>query len=66
MRVITYKYDIGDTVKIKEKLHTSASCRLKELAGTVAKIEDKRDYNGPCYKLEGIEGFFVERSLLQV
>jgi hypothetical protein len=60
MRQITYKYNVGDTIRFKEKFHPSASCGLKELVGCTARVIECKDYNGPCYKLAGIEGFFQE------
>ena len=60
MRQITYKYNIGDTVKFKDKFHPSASCRLKELAGQTATITERKDYGGPAYKLKGHDGFFKQ------
>jgi ribosomal protein L21E len=61
MRQITYKYKVGDTVKFKDKFNKSATSCLKKFAGRTARITEQRDYNGPCYRLEGIEGFFTER-----
>lgn len=61
MRNITYKYNLGDVVRFKFKFHESASCGLAELAGTQGVVEDRRDYNGPCYKLAGMDQFFTEK-----
>lgn len=61
MRQITYKYNVDDTIKFKETFGPSASCGLKELAGCTARVVERRDYNGPCYKLANIDGFFQER-----
>ena len=60
MREITYKYNVGDTVELKPKFH-----RWTEVVGnneliTVAKIVERRDYNGPAYRLNCLEGFFKE------
>ena len=60
MRNITYKYNLGDVVRFKSKFHESASCGLAELAGTQGVVEDRRDYNGPCYKLAGGDSFIKE------
>ncbi len=60
-RTITYKYNVGDTVKFKDKFHRTASCGLKERAGTTAKIVERIDYGGATYRLEGITGVFKER-----
>ena len=60
MRQVKYKYKVNDPVKFKEKFSPSASCGLKELAGCTARVVECKDYNGPCYKLAGIEGFFQE------
>lgn len=59
MRTITYKYNLGDIVKFKDKFH-SPSCGLANLAGTTGVIEERRDYNGPCYKLVGTDSFYKE------
>jgi hypothetical protein len=59
MRNITYKYNLGDVVKFKDKFH-SPTCGLKGLEGTTAVIADRRDYNGPCYELAGGDGFYKE------
>lgn len=60
MRQITYKYKVGDTIKFKRKYGPTASDILHSLARCTAKIVECRDYNGPCYRLEGIDGFFKE------
>ena len=60
MRQITYKYNVNDVVRFKDKFSPSASCGLKELAGQSAKVVECIDYNGPSYRLEGHEGFFKE------
>lgn len=60
MRQITFKYEVGDVVKFKDKFHPSASCGLKALVGCTAKVIERRDYDGPCYRLEGLDGFFTE------
>jgi hypothetical protein len=63
--MINYKYNIGDTVKIKENFHSSASTGLKALAGEVVVITDRRCYEQACYMFEGLEheGWFTERSI---
>jgi hypothetical protein len=61
MRNISYKYNLGDVVRFKSKFHESASCGLAELAGTQGVVEERRDYNGPCYKLAGMNQFFTEK-----
>ena len=59
---ITYKYEVGDTVKFKDKFPSTASCGLAELAGTTAKVVARTDYNGAAYRLEGLENrYFKER-----
>ena len=60
MRQIEYKYKVNDLIKFKDKFSPSASCDLKELAGQSARVVERRDYNGPSYRLEGHEGFFKE------
>jgi hypothetical protein len=57
--MITYKYNVGDVVKFKDKFH-SPTCGLKGLEGTTGVVEERRDYNGPCYKLAGGDGFYKE------
>ncbi len=59
MRNITYKYNVGDVVKFKNKFH-SPTCGLKGLEGTTGVVEERRDYNGPCYKLAGMDSFCKE------
>lgn len=61
MRQITYKYNIGDVIRFKEKFNKTTTSCLKKFASRAAKVTERRDYNGPCYRLEGIEGFFTER-----
>ena len=56
MRNITYKYKIGDIVRFKEHFHPTASCGLKALAGTTAKVIKTVDYGKPTYCLEGFDG----------
>lgn len=60
MRNIIYKYEIGDTVMFKCTFHPTASCSLLKLSGKTAVVTDRRDYNGPVYKLEGYDGYFTE------
>ena len=59
MKNITYKYNLGDVVKFKDKFH-SPTCGLKGLEGTTGVVEERRDYNGPCYKLAGMNSFCKE------
>jgi hypothetical protein len=59
MRNITYKYNLGDVVKFKDKFH-SPTCGLNGLEGTTGVVEERRDYNGPCYKLAGMDSFCKE------
>lgn len=61
MRTVNYKYNIGDTIKFKDKFHPSASCGLKNLEGTTAEVVERVDYNGPCYRIKGHDSFFQER-----
>ena len=61
MRQITYKFNVGDTVRFKDKFHPYASCGLKERAGTTAVVTERFDYSGAAYRLEGITGLFKER-----
>lgn len=61
MKNVTYKYSIDDRIKFKEKFSPTASLALKGLAGHAARVVERRDYDGPCYRLAGIEGFFQER-----
>ena len=57
--MITYKYNLGDVIKFKDKFH-SPTCGLKGLEGTTGVVEERRDYNGPCYKLAGMNSFCKE------
>ena len=63
--VIIYKYNIGDTVQIKERFSSTASIGLKELAGDIVTIIDRRFYGDPCYKFAGLEdsGWFSEGTI---
>lgn len=63
MRIINYRYNVGDTVQLKTSFAPSASCGLKELAGHVVTITERRGYNGPCYKFEGLDSWFQERTI---
>lgn len=60
MRNITYKYNVGDVIKFKNKFHNTCSCGLKGLEGTTGIVEERRDYAGPCYKLVGGNSFYKE------
>lgn len=62
MRNITYKYNIGDTVKFKGKF-PSPSCGLAERAGTTTKITGlaKAYNNKPHYYIEGDTSAYPER-----
>ncbi len=59
-RQINYKYKVGDFVQFKDKFSPTASTDLKNYVGQVAMITECRDYNGPCYRLGGYDGFFSE------
>lgn len=61
MRQITYKFNVGDTVRFKDKFYPYASCGLKEFAGTTAVVTERLDYSGATYRLAGITGLFKER-----
>jgi hypothetical protein len=56
MSNIAYRYSVGDTVKFKVRFHPSASCELKKLAGSTAKITGYAPaYNNrPHYHLNGV------------
>lgn len=56
MSTIHYKYNVGDIIKFKDKFHPTASCGLKALAGTTAKVIQTVDYGKPTYCLEGFDG----------
>lgn len=62
MRNITYKYNIGDLVRFKNKFHPTASCGLREVAGQVARIIDRKDYAGPAYAIEGSPNTFYKEA----
>lgn len=68
MNNVNYKYNIGDTIKFKDKVNSSASCSLKKLAGSVVKVINRRYYGKPCYMFEGLEqeGWFTEGCLTAV
>lgn len=66
MRKITYKYNVGDVVKFKDKFHYYASCGLKKRAGTTAKVVERIDFGGPTYRLEGITGCFKEKCFVGI
>lgn len=65
MSNVNYKYNIGDTVRFKERFEPIASSGLTEMAGLTVKVLDCRFYGGPCYKFEGYEdkGWFTEQTL---
>lgn len=60
-----YKYNIGDTVQFKKQFSSTASCGLKEMAGKVVKVVDRRRYERACYMFEGFEdkGWFSEGTI---
>lgn len=62
MRQVNYKYNVGDVVQLKMTF-AAPSCGLAALAGIKAEIIERRDYNGPCYKLRGYTGFFQEGTI---
>lgn len=64
MRNITYKYNVGDVVKFKDKFHPTASCDLFSLAGTAARITQRADYGKPTYCIEGHDGVFTETCFI--
>jgi hypothetical protein len=66
MRKITYKYNVGDVIKFKDKFYPYASCGLKECAGTTAKVVERIDFGGPTYRLEGHTGVFKERCFVGI
>lgn len=57
MRQITYKYNVGDTVKFKDKFH-SPTCGLAGREGTTAKITGTAlPYNNkPHYYIDDVAG----------
>lgn len=61
MREVTFKYNIGDTLKFKEDFDSSASDILFDLAGTTRKVVDRCVFSHPAYKLEGLnDSWFTE------
>ena len=60
MNSAVYKYNVGDTIKFKDKFSSSASCGLAELVSKTAEIEERTWYAAPCYKLKGLKGWFRE------
>ena len=66
MRKITYKYNTGDVVELKLKHQANLLLPNGEVVlATRVKIEERRDYNGPCYKFEGVQGFYKEACINQ-
>lgn len=65
MKQIKHKYNIGDTVKFKDKYHPTASCDLHERAGTTAKIRGYAPsyYNKLHYYLEGAVDYVGDRVI---
>ena len=51
MRNIEFKYNTGDCVRFKSHYDSDASCNLFDLAGTIAVVIDRADFDGPAYKL---------------
>jgi hypothetical protein len=61
MRNIEFKYNVGDYIRFKGHYDSDASCGLFELAGTIAVVVDRADFNGPTYKLSCDEdGWYKE------
>ena len=66
MRNITYMYNVGDVVELKLKHQANLLLPNGEVVfATRVKIEECRDYNGPCYKFEGVHGFYKEACINQ-
>lgn len=61
MRNIEFKYNVGDYIRFKGHYDSDASCGLFDLAGTIAVVIDRADFNGPTYKLSCDEdGWYQE------
>ena len=64
MRTITYKYNVGDVVELKPKhrisikVNDNTTMLLSEVI-----IEERRDYNGPCYRFVGDNTFYKEACI---
>ena len=65
MRNITYKYKVGDIVVLKpehQPIIVIDWTDTKVKVSTV-KIIDRRDYNCPTYKFEGLDGYYQEACI---
>lgn len=62
MRNITYKYNIGDYVVLKPEhlIYYYIDEDDMTVKITTTKILERRDYNGPAYRFDGVPGFFKE------
>jgi hypothetical protein len=64
MRNITYKYSVGDIVELKPKHYIEQHIGNEEVVYLkTVKIIVKKDYCGPCYKFEGVPGFYKEACI---
>ena len=65
MRNITYKYNVGDCVVLKPRHAICVDiCPDGSLIKIYrVKIAERRDYNGPAYRFEGVYGFFKEACI---
>jgi hypothetical protein len=65
MRNIIYKYNVGDIVELKEKHRPEVEIPYvgAKVKVGLCKITEHRDYNGPCYRFEGLDGFWQEACI---
>lgn len=65
MRNIEYKYRVGDMVVLKPRHAICVDiCPDGSLIKIYrVKIAERRDYNGPAYRFEGVYGFFKEACI---
>ena len=63
MRNITYKYNIGDVVELKPKHRVTVNVGGKYITLSTVIIVERRDYNGPAYRFEGINAFYKENCI---
>jgi hypothetical protein len=62
MSNITYKYNVGDIVELKPKhrIKVKVDGVDNEFELASVKVVERRDYNGPAYRFEGVCGFYKE------
>ena len=65
MRNITYKYKVGDIVVLKPEHQPEVEIPYvgSKIRVGLVKIIDCRDYDGPTYKFEGLDGYYQEACI---